>query len=106
MAAERAPLTGRTTTDRTALGLALAQVRRRGYAVEDQEATVGDGGIAAPVMSAGAVVAGAIGVVGPAARLLARGTRGPLTQAVAEAARSLSRDLGAGRGAAALSALS
>jgi DNA-binding IclR family transcriptional regulator len=112
MAAERAPLTGRTLTDAAALGQALAQVRRRGYAVEDQEATVGDGGIAAPVLQSGGTVAGAIGVVGPAARLLARGTRGGLTQAVTEAARSLSRDLGAGRGtvtlgpAGALSALS
>src|SRR6202035_1156003 len=47
MAGDLEPLTGRTKTTRAALGQALAQVRRRGYAVEDQEATVGDAGIAA-----------------------------------------------------------
>ena len=39
--------TGRTKTARAA----LAQVRRRGYAIEGQEATVGDAGIAAPIVS-------------------------------------------------------
>ena len=50
MAEERTPLTGRTKTTRAALGQALAQVRRRGYAVESEEATVGDAGIAAPIV--------------------------------------------------------
>ena len=106
MAAERAPLTGRTRTDRAALTRALAQVRRTGFAIENQEATVGDAGIAAPVINRIGAVAGAIGVMGPAERLLARGARGELSRAVSEAARSLSRDMGAGRGAPALSALS
>ena len=51
-------------------------------------------------------VAGAIGVVGPVERLLASGSREELARAVVDAARSVSRDLGAGRGGAALSALS
>ena len=46
LAAELAPLTGRTKT--SALTRALAQVRQRGYAVEDQEATVGDAASAPP----------------------------------------------------------
>src|SRR3984957_13713709 len=49
MAEERTPLTGRPKTTRGALGQALAQVRRRGYAVESEEATVGDAGISAPI---------------------------------------------------------
>jgi DNA-binding IclR family transcriptional regulator len=105
MAAERVPLTGRTRTTRAALGQALAQVRRRGYAVEDQEATVGDAGIAAPLLSREGVVAGSIGLVGPAERLLAPEVRDELVRAVLESARSVSRDLGAGRGGAILSAL-
>ncbi|HEX3923519.1 MAG TPA: IclR family transcriptional regulator [Streptosporangiaceae bacterium] len=100
------PLTGRTRTSRAALEDALAQVRRQGYAVEDSEATVGDAGLAAPVVSRDGAVAGAIAAVGPAHRLLGTETRGPLARMVVEAARAVSRDLGAGRGGAVLSALS
>jgi len=106
MSADLAPLTGRTKTSRAALSRALAQVRKNGYAVEDQEATVGDAGVAAPIMNRHGSVAGAIGVVGPADRLLAAGTKDELARAVLESARSVSRDLGAGRGGPALSALS
>lgn len=105
LAGDLAPLTGRTKTSRAALGRALALVRKQGYAVEDQEATVGDAGIAAPILGRDGIVAGAIGVVGAADRLLAPGTRDELVRAVQEAARAISRDLGAGRGGAVLSAL-
>jgi DNA-binding IclR family transcriptional regulator len=101
-----APLTGRTKTTRAALTRALAQVRGAGYAVENEEATVGDAGIAAPILGRDDLVAGAIGVVGSAERLLAPGTRNDLVRAVVAAARAISRDLGAGRGGvAALSLL-
>jgi DNA-binding IclR family transcriptional regulator len=97
LAAGRERLTGRTKTSRAALGPALARVRRRGYAVEDSEATVGDAGIAAPIIGRHGVVAGAIGLVGPAERLLDP-DKGDLAAAVVESARAVSRDLGAGRG--------
>ena len=103
MAAERAQLTGRTRTDREALTRALGHVRSRGFAVENQEATLGDAGIAAAVINRIGAVAGSIGVVGPAMSLLGRDARAELTRAVTEAARSLSRDMGAGRGGPALS---
>lgn len=106
MAGERLPLTGRTKTARAALSRALAQARKQGYAIEDQEATVGDAGIAAPVLGRDGMVAGAIGVVGAADRLLATPTRDELVRAVQEAARGISRDLGAARGGTVLSALS
>jgi DNA-binding IclR family transcriptional regulator len=51
-------------------------------------------------------VAGAIGVVGAADRLLAPEARDELVRLVPEAARAVSRDLGAGRGGMVLSALS
>src|ERR1700757_615613 len=106
MAGDLAPLTGRTKTSRVALGRALAQVRGQGYAVEDQEATVGDAGVAAPILGRDGAVAGAIGVVGAVERLLAPPARGELVRAVTEAARAISRDLGAARGGAVLTALS
>src|SRR5215472_15696457 len=53
-------LTGRTKTTRAALSRALAQVRKHGYAIEDQEATVGDAGVAAPILGRDGTVAGAI----------------------------------------------
>jgi DNA-binding IclR family transcriptional regulator len=52
------------------------------------------------------VVAGAIGVVGAADRLLVPASRDELARAVQESARAISRDLGAGRGGVVLSALS
>jgi DNA-binding IclR family transcriptional regulator len=106
LAGELAPLTGKTRTTRAALGRALAQVRRLGYAVEEQEATVGDAGIAAAIVNREGSVAGAIGVVGPVERLLATPAREDLARMVVESARSISRDMGAGRGGAALTALS
>jgi DNA-binding IclR family transcriptional regulator len=105
LAGDLVPLTGKTKITRVALNRALAQVRERGYAVEDQEATVGDAGIAAAILSRDDMVAGAIGVVGAADRLLPPGARDGLVRAVTETARAVSRDLGAGRGGVILSAL-
>src|SRR5437868_7413213 len=66
LAGDLAPLTGRTEPTRAALKRALSQVRNQGYAIEDEEATVGDAGIAAPILSRDDIVAGAIAVVGSA----------------------------------------
>jgi DNA-binding IclR family transcriptional regulator len=105
LAADLTPLTGQTKTTRSALTRALNQVRVAGYAIENEEATVGDAGIAAPILGRDDLVAGAIGVVGAADRLLAPGASDALIRAVVAAARATSRDLGAGRGGIALSAL-
>jgi len=106
LTADLAPLTGRTKTTRAALSRALGQVLQRGYAIEDQEATVGDAGIAAPILARDGVVVGAICVVGAANRLLARDAREEFIRLVTEAARAVSRDLGSARGGVILSALS
>jgi DNA-binding IclR family transcriptional regulator len=73
---------------------ALAGTRRRAYAVEEHEATPGDAGIAAPVFDRSGRVVGALGVVGPTARLLAVERRDRLIDAVRATAKALSRDLG------------
>jgi DNA-binding IclR family transcriptional regulator len=95
----RRALTGRTRTSPEALRKALAAVRDKGVAVENQEANVGDAGLAAPLFDHSGGPVGSLGVVGPADRLLARGCRTTLTRAVVEVARGVSRDLGASRAA-------
>jgi len=90
-------LTGRTVTDPELLRRALRTVRENGYAVEDQEATLGDAGLAAAVFDWSGRPVGALGLVGPAERLLAPDTQSQLKEAVRATARALSRDLGAGR---------
>ncbi|MBO3745299.1 IclR family transcriptional regulator [Streptosporangiaceae bacterium NEAU-GS5] len=96
---ELPPLTGQTRTGRADLSAALDLVRATGYAVEDQEAALGDAGLAAPVFGRDGSVAGAIGVVGPTERLLEDRLE-EIAQAVRETARAVSRDLGAPRGTA------
>jgi DNA-binding IclR family transcriptional regulator len=87
------PLTGRTRTTKAALSRALVKVRADGYAIENQELNVGDGGIAAPIFDRRGGVAGSVGVVGPAERLLSPAGRVALARGVVETARAISRDL-------------
>jgi DNA-binding IclR family transcriptional regulator len=96
--AELTPLTGRTVTDPDALAAALEAVAAEGAAVEDEEAILGEGEIAAPIFDDLVHSVGAIGVVGPVERLVPDGRAAPaLVTAVRETARGLSRDMGAGR---------
>ena len=96
LAADLAPLTGRSIVDPKALAAQLSEVRTAGYAREDQESTIGDAGLAAPVFDRSGL-AGAIGLVGPVERLLADGQDLEQAVKVREVARQLSRELGAGR---------
>jgi DNA-binding IclR family transcriptional regulator len=93
MAAPMRALTGRTHTTKSALSRLLMKVRADGYAVENQESNVGDGGIAAPITDRRGLAAGSVGIVGPAERLLARGAAAHLTRAVVDTARAISRDM-------------
>jgi DNA-binding IclR family transcriptional regulator len=92
-----ARLTGKTVCDPAALDRELDQVARRGVAFEDQEAIVGEAEIAATVFDHGGAPVGAIGVAGPVERLLSDGPSPHVVAAVRETARSLSREMGAGR---------
>jgi len=89
--------TGRSVTDPAELAKQLDGVRETGYATEEHELTLGDAGIAAPVLDASGRSLGAVGVVGPIERLLAADQAKELAISVREAARSVSFEFGAFR---------
>jgi DNA-binding IclR family transcriptional regulator len=91
--------TRRTITAARPLARALAEIREVGWGAEVSELTIGEAGIAAPIRSYGGLVVGAIGISGPVERLCdhAGQPRPPLVGYVRDAARAVSRDLGAGR---------
>ena len=91
-----ARLTGKTLSTPAALERELAGVRERGHALEREEALLGELGVAAPIFGREGVV-GAIGIAGPVERLKARAKTSSAATAVSEAARAISRDLGAQR---------
>ena len=86
-------LTGETIVEPAALERALAEVLEKGYAVEDEEAVLGEASVAVPVADRDGVAVAAIAVVLPASDQ-------PVSQAVLtdlrESARNVSRELGAG----------
>jgi len=89
-------LTQRTLGPR-ALGAELKAVREQGVARERDEAVLGESSLAAAIHDHAGHAVGAIGVVGDTADILPRGPARGLVAAVGEAARSISRELGAGR---------
>jgi DNA-binding IclR family transcriptional regulator len=89
-------LTSRTLTP-AALREALKDVRELGFAREKDEAILGESSIAAPIFDHSGHAVGAIGIVGDTDRIMPRGPAKQLTSAVIEAARGVSRELGASR---------
>lgn len=59
------PYTDNTITDETALFNELDRIRKRGYAVNDEEEIVGYSAVAAPVQTEGDAAIGSISVAGP-----------------------------------------
>jgi DNA-binding IclR family transcriptional regulator len=90
-------LTGHTHVSPAAVRRELGAVRESGYALEREEALLGEGGVAAPIFDRRTDAIGAVGVAGPRERLLRRNRLPDVTAAVLEAARGISRDLGAPR---------
>ncbi|MFJ3231008.1 IclR family transcriptional regulator [Streptomyces sp. NPDC086787] len=91
--------TRHTLVSPKALDEALAEVREQGWAAEVQEMSMGEAGIAAPIRGHGGLVVGAIGLSGPVERICDSQGR-PLPNLITllrEAARAISRDLGAAR---------
>ncbi|HEV2634581.1 MAG TPA: IclR family transcriptional regulator [Actinocrinis sp.] len=97
--AELEHFTRRTLATPAAVGRAIAKVRERGWASEVEEHTSGQASIAAPIRGYGGLVVGAISIAGAADRLCPSPERPDpgLVVFVQNAARAISRDLGAGR---------
>jgi DNA-binding IclR family transcriptional regulator len=89
-------LTSRTLGPK-ALRDELESVRERGVARERDEAVLGESSLAAAIFDHSGHAVGAIGAVGDTERILPRGPARGLATAVLEAARGVSRDLGASR---------
>jgi DNA-binding IclR family transcriptional regulator len=91
--------TRKTVCTPKALTVALEQVREQGWAAEVEELTLGQAAIAAPIRGYGGLVVGAIGVSGLVERICDRRYRPHqhLVGYVRDAARAVSRDLGAAR---------
>src|SRR5690348_193314 len=75
----------------------LDVVRDSGIATERDEAVLGESSAAAPIFDHGGLAVGAIGVVDATERIFPRGLARGLSAAVSEAARGISRELGAPR---------
>jgi DNA-binding IclR family transcriptional regulator len=87
-------LTGRTLGERE-LRAELPAIRERGVARERDEAVLGESSVAGPIFDHLGHAVGAVGVVGDTERLIPRSIAKGLAAAVTEAARGVSRELGA-----------
>jgi DNA-binding IclR family transcriptional regulator len=94
LAAQHRSMTGETITDAEELRVQLTTVARTAIAEEKDEAVLGESSVAAPIFGAHATAVGAIGLVLPT-------TDWPVSEAaldaLREAARNISRELGATR---------
>jgi DNA-binding IclR family transcriptional regulator len=97
LTAEPLPRLTRRTLTAAALHRQLAEVREQGVALERDEAVLGEASIAAPIFDHSGHAVGAIAVVGDTDRILPRRPSRELQAAIAEAARGISRELGASR---------
>jgi DNA-binding IclR family transcriptional regulator len=85
------------TLDAAALRRELGLIRDQGVATERDEAVLGESSVAAPIFDHGGQAVGAIGVVDATERIFPRGLARGIGAAVGEAARGVSRELGAPR---------
>jgi DNA-binding IclR family transcriptional regulator len=94
---EPLPRLTKQTLFEAALRGELATIRDQGVATERDEAVLGESSAAAPIFDHGGSAVGAIGVVDATERIFPRGLAKGLSAAVSEAARAVSRELGAPR---------
>lgn len=95
---ELTAITELTVTDRVTLERRLDEVRAQGWASDVGETWEGLASVAAPVMDRRRMPVGAVGITGAVERMWSGDGLNPrLVAAVRDCARSVSRDLGAGR---------
>ncbi|MFF2524304.1 IclR family transcriptional regulator [Streptomyces liangshanensis] len=95
---ERTALTPRTVTGAAEFEEILDLTRARGWAVDVEETWEGVAAVAAPIHDRRKMPVGAIAITGAVERICTDGeVRPELVAAVRECARSVSRDIGAGR---------
>jgi DNA-binding IclR family transcriptional regulator len=94
LAAAHRSMTGDTITDPVELRAQLDTIAQSAVAEERDEAVLGESSVAAPIFAANGAAVGAIGVVLPTTDWPASDT---VHQALREAARNISRELGSGR---------
>lgn len=92
-AAPMLPRTAKTVTDPDKLLKLLANVRRLGYAIEDEESELGMRAIAAPVYDAQSKAVGSVVIAGPVQRLSLKNLNG-LVEPLLAAAQAISIRLG------------
>jgi DNA-binding IclR family transcriptional regulator len=79
--------TGNTITDREALLDELAEIRDRGYGVDDEELIAGVRAVAAPVVPEGEELLGTVAVTGPTSRVSGDRFRATMPELVTRVAR-------------------
>jgi DNA-binding IclR family transcriptional regulator len=94
---EPLPRLTKHTLDAGALRAEFASIRDQGIATERDEAVLGESSAAAPIFDHGGTAVGAIGVVDSTERLFPKGLAKGVAASVGEAARGVSRELGAPR---------
>src|SRR5438132_6390996 len=94
---EPLPRLTKQTVNEADLQRELEVIRDSGVATEREEAVLGESSAAAPIFDHGGHAVGAIGVVDSTDRIFPRGLARGLSAALGEAARGVSRELGAPR---------
>jgi DNA-binding IclR family transcriptional regulator len=95
--AEPLPKLTKRTLEEPALRQELKTIRDQGVATERDEAVLGESSAAAPIFDHGGHAVGAIGVVDTTERIFPHGLARGVAAGVSEAARGVSRELGAPR---------
>jgi len=92
--APRKAMTAHTVTDLAGLKRILADARKTGYALNDQEAFIGDVSVAAALTDRGGNVVGAINIAVPSPRWKTEDVRRKLAPRVLATAREIGAELG------------